>query len=76
MSNQLEQPSDSHTFNLAEVDSAIAKTLFAGHLHHLATTQPIRRTWGLAVQAYFFLRQQHLHALPAHSTHLRSQPRV
>ena len=30
--------SESHSFNLAEVESAIAETLFAGHLHHLATT--------------------------------------
>jgi BirA family biotin operon repressor/biotin-[acetyl-CoA-carboxylase] ligase len=30
--------SESHSFNLAAVESAIAATQFAGHLHHLATT--------------------------------------
>jgi BirA family biotin operon repressor/biotin-[acetyl-CoA-carboxylase] ligase len=38
MSNQSNQPSESHSFNLAEVESAIAETLFAGHLHHLVST--------------------------------------
>jgi BirA family biotin operon repressor/biotin-[acetyl-CoA-carboxylase] ligase len=30
--------SESHSFKLPEVESAIAETLFAGHLHHLAST--------------------------------------
>jgi BirA family biotin operon repressor/biotin-[acetyl-CoA-carboxylase] ligase len=38
MSNQLSQPSEPQTFDLAEVESAIAATLFRGHLHHLAST--------------------------------------
>ena len=38
MSNQLSQPSEPQTFDLAEVESAIATTLFRGHLHHLAST--------------------------------------
>jgi BirA family biotin operon repressor/biotin-[acetyl-CoA-carboxylase] ligase len=38
MPNQISQPSESPTFNLAEVESAIAATQFAGHLHHLVTT--------------------------------------
>ncbi|MGA1984106.1 MAG: biotin--[acetyl-CoA-carboxylase] ligase [Acidobacteriaceae bacterium] len=36
--SQSNQPSASPGFNLAEVESAIASTQFAGHLHHLATT--------------------------------------
>jgi BirA family biotin operon repressor/biotin-[acetyl-CoA-carboxylase] ligase len=40
--------SESHSFNLAEVESAIAETLFAGHLHHLAT---IPSTNDLATEA-------------------------
>jgi len=31
-------PGEHHTFNLAEVNSAIAATEFHGHLHHLAST--------------------------------------
>jgi BirA family biotin operon repressor/biotin-[acetyl-CoA-carboxylase] ligase len=38
MSNQLKQPGEPHSFNLTEVEAAIAETLFAGHLHHLTTT--------------------------------------
>jgi BirA family biotin operon repressor/biotin-[acetyl-CoA-carboxylase] ligase len=35
---QLSQPSESSSFNLAEVEAAIASTQFAGHLHRLAST--------------------------------------
>jgi BirA family biotin operon repressor/biotin-[acetyl-CoA-carboxylase] ligase len=38
MSNQSNQPSESASFSLAEVDAAIAGTQFAGNLHHLAST--------------------------------------
>jgi BirA family biotin operon repressor/biotin-[acetyl-CoA-carboxylase] ligase len=45
---QLSQPSESSSFNLAEVEAAIASTQFARHLHHLASTPS---TNGLAHQA-------------------------
>jgi BirA family biotin operon repressor/biotin-[acetyl-CoA-carboxylase] ligase len=38
MSIQPGQSSESHPFDLAEVEAAIAATSFAGHLHHLVTT--------------------------------------
>jgi len=38
MSSQSKQPSEHPTFNLAEIEAAIAGTQFAGTLHYLATT--------------------------------------
>jgi len=38
MANQPNQPSESHSFNLAEVDAAIAATQFANHLNYIFTT--------------------------------------
>jgi len=38
MSSQSDQPNELRSFNLPEVDAAIAGTQFAGALHYLATT--------------------------------------